>query len=117
MEGSIQGLRNTSSHIRGPWTSRHTAPPSGEFSDYHRMCFFSVYSWEDLKSSCVFNQEYVETAKWIDCLTPLPEGPADALLMEMLVPAPYKVLEKKAEKKATGTRKGLRCKVAPDASS
>ena len=34
----------------------------------------------------------------------------------MLVPAPYVVLEKKAKKKATGTRKGLRRKVAPDAS-
>ena len=34
----------------------------------------------------------------------------------MLVLAPYKVSEKKAEKKATRTRKGLRREVAPDAS-
>ena len=66
---------------------------------------------------CVFDQEYVETAERIDCPAPLPEGPADALLTEMLVPAPYKAPEKKAEKKAPGTRKGLRRKVVPDASS
>ena len=35
----------------------------------------------------------------------------------MLVPAPYEVPEKKAKKKATGTRKGLWCKVISDSSS
>ena len=65
---------------------------------------------------CVFDQDYVETAERIDCPAPLPEGPADALLTEMLVPAPYKAPEKKAEKKAPGTRKGLRRKVVPEAS-
>ena len=35
----------------------------------------------------------------------------------MLVPAPYEALEKKAKKKATGTRKGLRRKVVSDSSS
>ena len=59
----------------------------------------------------------MEIAERIDCPAPLPEGPADALLTEMLVPAPYKVPEKKAEKKAPGTRKGLRHKVVPEASS
>ena len=59
----------------------------------------------------------MEIAEWIDCPAPLPEGPADALLTEMLVPAPYKAPEKKAEKKAPGTRKGLRRKVVPNASS
>ena len=49
-------------------------------------------------------------AERIDCLAPLPEGPATALLTEMLVPAPYKAPKKKAEKKAPGTRRGLRCK-------
>ena len=39
-----------------------------------------------------------------DCPTPLPEDLATALLTEMLVPAPYEVPEKKAKKKATGTR-------------
>ena len=53
----------------------------------------------------------------IDCPAPLPEDPADALLTEMLVPAPYEVPAKKAKKKATGTRKGLRCKVISDSSS
>ena len=56
-------------------------------------------------------QDYVETAEQVYCPSLLPEGPADALLMEMLVPAPYKVPEKKAEKKAPGIRKGLRRKV------
>ena len=36
--------------------------------------------------------------------------------MEMLFPVPYEVLEKKAKKKATGTRKGLSCKVVSDSS-
>ena len=35
----------------------------------------------------------------------------------MLVPAPYVVPEKKAKKKAMGTRKGLRRKVISDSSS
>ena len=35
----------------------------------------------------------------------------------MLFPTPYEVLEKKAKKKATGTRKGLRRKVVSDSSS
>ena len=53
---------------------------------------------------CIFVQDYVETAESIDCPAPLPESPADALLTEMLVPVSYKVPEKKAKKKATGTR-------------
>ena len=48
---------------------------------------------------------------------PLPEDPVDALLTEMLAPAPYEVPAKKAKKKATGTRKGLRRKVVSDSSS
>ena len=60
---------------------------------------------------CIFVQDYVETAERIDCPAPLPESPANALLTEMLVPAPYKGPEKKANKKAPGTRKGLRRKV------
>ena len=35
----------------------------------------------------------------------------------MLVPARYEAPEKKAKKKAAGTRKGLRCKVVSDSSS
>ena len=66
---------------------------------------------------CIFVQDYVETAEQIDCPAPLPESPANALLTEMLVPAPYKGPEKKADKKAPGIRKGLRRKVAPEASS
>ena len=65
---------------------------------------------------CIFVQDYVETAERIDCPAPLPESPANDLLTKMLVPAPYKGPEKKADKKAPGTRKGLRRKV-PQASS
>ena len=50
----------------------------------------------------------------IDYLAPLPEGPANALMMEMLTPAPYKVPEK--TKKAKGTRKGSRRQVLSDSS-
>ena len=57
------------------------------------------------------------TAERIDCPAPLPEDPATALLTEMLFPVPYEVPEKKAKKKATGTRKGLRRKVVSDSSS
>ena len=57
------------------------------------------------------------TAEQIDCPAPLPEDPADALLTEMLVPAPYEVTVNKAKKKSTGTRKGLRRKVISDSSS
>ena len=49
----------------------------------------------------------METAEQVYCPAPLPEGPADALLTEMLIPAPYKALEKKADKKAPGTQKSL----------
>ena len=56
-------------------------------------------------------------AEQIDCLAPLLEDPATALLTEMLFPVPYEVPEKKAKKKATGTRKGLRRKVVSDSSS
>ena len=59
----------------------------------------------------------METAERINYPAPLPEDPADALLTEMLVLAPYEVSAKKAKKKATGTRKGLRCKVISDSSS
>ena len=46
----------------------------------------------------------------------MPEDPADARLTGLLVPAPHVVPEKKAKKKATGTRKGLRRKVIWDSS-
>ena len=61
-------------------------------------------------------QDYVETAERINCPAPLPEDQASPLLTKMLFPAPYEVPEKKAKKKATGTRKGLRRQAAPDAS-
>ena len=57
------------------------------------------------------------TAERIDCPAPLPEDPATALLTEMLVPTPYELPEKKAKKKATGIRKGLRRKVTSGSSS
>ena len=45
------------------------------------------------------------------------EDPADARLTGLLVPAPHVVPEKKAKKKATGTRKSSRCQVLSDSSS
>ena len=53
----------------------------------------------------------------INCTAPLPEGPADARLAKLLVPAPYVVPEKKAAKKAAGTRKSARCLEVSDLSS
>ena len=44
----------------------------------------------------------------MNCPAPLPEDPADAQLTGLLVPAPHVVPEKKAKKKATGTRKSSR---------
>ena len=53
----------------------------------------------------------------IECPAPLPEDPADARLTGLLVPAPHVVPEKKAQKKATGTRKSSQCQVLSDSSS
>ena len=53
----------------------------------------------------------------INCPAPLPEGPADARLAKLLVPAPYVVPEKKAAKKATGTRKSARRQEVSESSS
>ena len=57
----------------------------------------------------------METSGQINCPAPLPEDTADALLAEMLTPAPYKVSEK--TKKAKGTRKSSRRQVVSDSSS
>ena len=59
----------------------------------------------------------METTEWINSSAPLPESLANDLLTKMLVPLPYKGPEKKADKKAPGTRKGLRRKVVLEASS
>ena len=53
----------------------------------------------------------------VDCPAPLPEDPADARLTGLLVPTLYVVREKKAKKKATGTRRSSRCQVISDSSS
>ena len=44
----------------------------------------------------------------------MPEDPADARLTGLLAPAPHVVPEKKAKKKATGTRKSSRFQVSSD---
>ena len=62
-------------------------------------------------------QDYMVTAERIDCPAPLPKNPATALLTEMVVLAPYKVPEKKANKAAIGARKGLRRRAVIDSSS
>ena len=55
----------------------------------------------------------MEASEQIDCPAPLPEDTADALLTEMLTPAPFKVPEK-TKKKDKGTRKSSRCQVVSD---
>ena len=57
------------------------------------------------------------TSGQINCPAPLPEGPSDARLAKLLVPAPYVVPEKKVKKKATGTRKSARCHEVSGSSS
>ena len=47
----------------------------------------------------------------------MPKDLADARLAKLLVPAPYVVPEKKAKKKATGTRKSARRLAVSDSSS
>ena len=54
----------------------------------------------------------METSEQINSPAPLPEDTADALLMEMLTPAPYKVPEK-----TKGTRKSSRYQVISGSSS
>ena len=49
----------------------------------------------------------MKKAEWIHCPAPLPAEPTVPLLT-MLVPAPYKVPKKTAEKEAKKTRGGLR---------
>ena len=51
------------------------------------------------------------TSGQINCPAPLPEGPADARLAKLLVPARYVVPEKKATK---GTRKSAPFQVSYD---
>ena len=57
------------------------------------------------------------TSRQINCPAPLPEGLADARLAKLLVPASYVVPEKKATKRATGTRKSARRQEVLDPSS
>ena len=47
----------------------------------------------------------------------MPENPVGARLARLLVPAPHVVPEKKAAKKATGTRKSARYQEVSDPSS
>ena len=58
----------------------------------------------------------MKASEQIDCPAPLPEDTADALLTEMLTPAPYKVPDK-TKKKAKGTRKSSRRQVVSDSLS
>ena len=59
----------------------------------------------------------MERAKQIQCPAPLPEEPVIPRLAEMLVPAPYKAIEKKAKKKAKGAKSGPRRKGTSDMTS
>ena len=58
-------------------------------------------------------RDWMERAKRIQCLAPLPEEPVIPRLAKMLVPAPYKAPEKKAK----GAKSGLRHKGISDAAS
>ena len=53
-------------------------------------------------------------AEQIICPAPMPENPVDAHLARLLVPAPHAVLEKKAKKEATGSRKSSHFQVSDD---
>ena len=57
----------------------------------------------------------METSEQINCPAPLPEDTTDALLTEVLTPAPYTVPEK--TKKAKGTRKSSRRQASSDSPS
>ena len=56
----------------------------------------------------------MEKAKQLISPVPMPEDPENARLAGLLVPAPHVVPEKKAKKKATGTRKSSRFQVLSD---
>ena len=56
-------------------------------------------------------------AEEINCPAPLPEDQEFPLLMKMLFPAPYEVLEKTAKKAAQGAKKGLRRRSTLDETS
>ena len=58
-----------------------------------------------------------EDVRAVNYPAPLPEDPADARLTGLLAPAPHVVPDKKAKKKATGTRKSSRFQVSSDLSS
>ena len=59
-------------------------------------------------------QSWTKKAERIHYPAPLPEEPAIPLLTKMLVPAPYKVPKKTAEKEAKKTPGGLRCRGTSD---
>ena len=56
----------------------------------------------------------MENAEQLISPAPMPEDPVNARLAGLLVPAPHVVPEKKAKKKATGTRKSSRFQVLSD---
>ena len=56
----------------------------------------------------------MEKAEQLICPAPMLEDPVNACLAGLLVPAPHVVLEKKAKKVATGTRKSSRNQASDD---
>nr|XP_040249546.1 DEAD-box ATP-dependent RNA helicase 28-like [Aegilops tauschii subsp. strangulata] len=62
-------------------------------------------------------QGWMEKAERIKCPAPLPEDQATPQLTEMLAPAPYQALEKKANKKGKEPKGGPRHKGPSDAMS
>ena len=59
-------------------------------------------------SLLLYFQDWMGRANRIQCPAPLPEKPVILRLTGLLVPALYVVPEKKAKKKATGTRRSSR---------
>ena len=60
-------------------------------------------------------QGWTKKAERIRCPAPLPENPADPLLMRMLVPTPYEAQDKKAKKKSKEAKGGFHRKGTSDA--
>ena len=95
-------------------TTVNTSPVRYVFFDAFSTCLFSRMTPELL---LFLFQDWMERAKRIQCLAPLPKEPVIPLLAKMLVAAPYKAPEKKAKKKAKGAKSGPRRKGTSDVTS
>ena len=81
-----------------------THPASAVSFPYFMVYPLSVHMREMSKRLRLSFQGWIKKAERIQCPASLPEDPAIPCLTKMLVPTPYKALEKKAKKKTNGTR-------------